>query len=135
MGMETNTTNNTILKVLYLTIVMSIIFKNTEKILPQIPNIIPSVSDITSNINKNVSIIPLGSLSQNLLKSIYKYLIIFFLAFIISSVVFYSTYKIIKFVKNINNPISAKMENIYENNIIPNINLKIIKKQNEEKKN
>ena len=134
--MDTNSINNTILKVLYLTIILSVIFKNTEKLIPQIPNIIPSISNINESISKNINIPPISTTFYNkFCNSLYKYLVIFCLAFVISSIVFYSTYKIIQFVKNINNSDnssnSEEFENIYDNNIIRNINVKIKKKENE----
>ena len=130
--MDTNPINNTILKILYLTIILSIIFKNTDKLIPQIPNILPSLENVNETLHKNINIIPLsGTLYNRFFKSLYKYLIILALAFIISFIVFYSTYKIIKFVKNINNS-NTQFENIYENDIIHNINLKINKKNKED---
>ena len=130
--MDTNPINNTILKILYLTIILSIIFKNTDKLIPQLPNILPSLENVNETLQKNINIIPLsGTLYNRFFKSLYKYLIILALAFIISFIVFYSTYKIIKFVKNINNS-NTQFENIYENDIIHNINLKINKKNKED---
>lgn len=130
--MDTNPINNTILKILYFTIILSIIFKNTDKLIPQIPNILPSLENVNETLQKNINIIPLsGTLYNRFFKSLYKYLIILALAFIISFIVFYSTYKIIKFVKNINNS-NTQFENIYENDIIHNINLKINKKNKED---
>ena len=129
--MDTNPINNTILKILYLTIILSIVFKNTDKLITQLPNILPSLENVNETLQKNINIIPLsGTLYNRFFKSLYKYLIILAIAFIISFIVFYSTYKIIKFVKNINNS-NTQFENIYDNDIIHNINLKINKKNKE----
>ena len=97
--MDTNSINNTILKVLYLTIILSVIFKNTEKLIPQIPNILPSISNINDSITKNVNISPISTtFYHKFCNSLYKYFLIFCLAFVISFILFYSTYKIINFV-------------------------------------
>jgi hypothetical protein len=127
--MNSQSINNIILKVLYLTIILSIVFKNTEKIVPEIPNILPSMNNVTETVApllSNVSVKNPIRVYSNMIKTLNKYLIILVLAFIISSIVFFLTYKIIKFVKNINN--TNCFENINENNLIHNINLKIKKK-------
>ena len=56
--MDTNSINNNILKILYLTIILSIIFKNKDKLIPQIPNILPSLENVNETLQKNINIIP-----------------------------------------------------------------------------
>ena len=115
--------NHIILKILYLTIILSVIFKNSEQILP-------TFLDMKS-IHKNLNITPaVESFPNNIYKSFYKYLIILFIAFVISFIVFYSTYKIITFVKNINNSNNEEFDINY--NIIPDLNLKIEKINNQD---
>ena len=130
--MDSQSINNIILKVLYLTIILSIVFKNTEKVIPQIPNILPSINNETvSPLISAVSMKNPIKTYSNLMRTLNKYFIILVLSFIISSIVFFLTYKIIKFVRNINNNTNC-FENLNENNFIHNINLKIKKKKSNE---
>ena len=135
--MDSQSINNIILKVLYLTIILSIVLKNTEKTVAQIPNFLPSINSVNETISPLFSSISIKSpikVYSNLVKTLNKYFIILILSFIISSIVFFLTYKIIKFVKNIQNNTQC-FESINENNLIHNINLKIKKKNQLESEN
>ena len=76
--MDSQSINNIILKVLYLTIILSIVFKNTEKLIPQIPNILPSIN--TETVSPLISAVsmknPIKTYS-NLMRTLNKYFIIF----------------------------------------------------------
>ena len=126
--MENILFNNQIFKIIYLILILSIVYKNTEKIIPQMTQNIPSLNTITENISKNGIPNP-NTLYKKFCNKINKYIIIFFISFLISSILFYLTYKIIHFLRNSHNN-CYDIENIDNNDILSKIELKINKIKN-----
>ena len=126
--MENTLFNTQLFKIIYLILVLSIVYKNTEKIIPQITQNIPSLNTITENISKNRIPNP-NTLYKNFCNKINKYIIIFFISFLISSILFYLTYKIIHFLRNSHNN-CYDIENTDNSDILSKIELKINKIKN-----